>query len=307
MVAVRRSKLKNESPFVANLESRTSTYSGVSSVGRKGTLALEYVRQGPQTVLSRSSCCTPWHLLPPIYLDDTGCAYTLLLNPSGGLVGGDHLTLNLSLGWRAHVLMSTPSANKVYRSLGAQAAQVVEITVGPEAILEWIPEPTIPFAGSRFCQAIHVTLAPSAAVVLWDAIVSGRIAAGERWAFACLKNEIRIATASGASILERYTLCPGDSSGEVGLVEPWNYVASLYVVSEAVDDEVWKRLEERLASLLDERPERILGGVSRPAVTGLAVKLVARSAPDLAFVLDGLWQATRRELWNLPPVAWRKY
>ncbi len=299
--------MKHAFPGVANRGSRTSTSSEVSAVGRKGTLTLEYSRQGPQTVLSRSSCRTPWHLLPPIYLDDTGCAYTLLLNPSGGLVGGDRLALNLSLGGRAHVLISTPSANKIYRSLGAQAAQVIEISVGPEAILEWIPEPTIPFAGSRFCQTIHVTLAPSAAVVLWDAIAAGRIAGGERWAFACLKNEIRIATASGAFVLERYTLCPDDSSGRVGLVEPWNYVASLYVVSEAVGDEVWKRLEECLAFLLDERPGRILGGVSQPAATGLAVKLVARSAPDLAFALDGLWRATRKELWNLPPAAWRKY
>jgi urease accessory protein len=50
-----------------------------------------------------------------------------------------------------------------------------------------------------------------------------------------------------------------------------------------------------------------LGGVSQPAVPGLVVKLMARTAPDLTGTLDALWAAVRAELWNLPPVAWRKY
>ncbi len=307
MFEVRSSKRKSGSLLESNLEPRTSNFSELSSVGRKGKLTLEYVRQGPRTVLSRSSCRTPWHLFPPIYLDETGCAYTLLLNPSGGLVGGDHLAIDLSLGTCAQVLVSTPSANKVYRSLGAPSAQVIEISVGPDAILEWIPEPIIPFASSRFCQAVQVTLAPGATAVLWDAIASGRISGGERWAFASLDNEIRIRTASGVSVSERYTLRPDDRSGGVGLVEPWNYVASFYAVGDAIGEEAWKRLEEKLALIFDERSGRILGGVSQPAVPGLAVKLVARSAPDLAAVQQSLWAAVRRELWNLPPVVWRKY
>lgn len=307
MFDVRSSKSKSGSLLESSLELRPSNCSELSSVGRKGELTLEYVRQGSRTVLSRSSCRTPWHLFPPIYLDGTGCAYTLLLNPSGGLVGGDHLAIDLSLGARAHVLVSTPTANKVYRSLGAPSAQAAQVSVGPGAILEWILEPTIPFAGSRFRQVVHVTLAPGATAVLWDAIASGRIAGGERWAFTSLDNEIRIAAASGASVSERYTLRPDDSVGGVGLVEPWNYVASLYAVGDAVGEETWKRLEENLARILDQHSGRILGGVSQPAAPGLAVKLVARSAPDLAAVLQSLWAAVRRVLWNLPLVVWRKY
>jgi urease accessory protein len=79
------------------------------------------------------------------------------------------------------------------------------------------------------------------------------------------------------------------------------------VVNDAVASEVWNRLEERIGVLLDERAERILGGVSQPAAPGVAVKLLARTAPDVTGALDVLWAAVRAELWNLPPVAWRKY
>ena len=95
-------------------------------------------------------------------------------------MGGDRLSIEMTVGPDAHVLISTPSANRVYRSLSETSVQVVDISVGRGAILEWVPEPTIPFAGSRFRQVIHVTLAPGATVLLWDAIASGRMARGER-------------------------------------------------------------------------------------------------------------------------------
>jgi len=277
------------------------------SVGRAGRLRLRYATRDGRTIIAQSHCTSPWHLLPTIYLDDTGAAYTLLVNPSGGLVGGDHLSVGMKVDEGAHVLISAPSANRVYRSEGEVSVQDIELTVGPGAIVEWLPEQTIPFAGSRFRQTLHATLAPGATILLWDAIASGRIARGERWAFATLDNEIRITTASGPSLLERYALNPATNLGAVGLAADWDYVASLYVVNDAVTPEGWSRLETRIGLALDEHAEHILGGVSQPAVPGIAVKLLAKTAPDLTKMLDVLWAAVRQELWNLPPVAWRKY
>lgn len=277
------------------------------SVGRVGELRLEYAKRDSRTIIARSHCTTPWHLLPPIYLDDTGAAYTLLVNPSGGLVGGDRLSIDMKLGADAHVLISAPSANRVYRSQGAVSIQDIQITIGAGAVLEWLPEHTIPFAGSRFRQTIHAALGQGATCILWDAVASGRIARGERWAFASLENEIRITTAAGQSLVERYALDPATDLGSVGFAAQWDYVASLYVVNDAVAPEVWSRLEERIGLLLDERAERLLGGVSQPAAPGVAVKILARTAPDLTEAMDVLWAAVRAELWNLPPVAWRKY
>lgn len=277
------------------------------SVGRAGRLQLQYAQRDGRTIITTSHCTSPWHLLPPIYLDDTGAAYTLLVNPSGGLVGGDRLSIEMTVDEKAHVLISAPSANRVYRSEGDVSAQDIELAVGPGAILEWLPEQTIPFAGSRFRQTIHATLAPGAMILFWDAIASGRIARGERWAFATLENEIRITTASGSALLERYALDPATNLGAIGLAADWDYVASLYVVNDAATPEVWSRLETRIGLVLDEHAEQVLGGVSQPAVPGIAVKLLAKSAPDLTRIQDGLWAAVRAELWGLPPVAWRKY
>ena len=279
----------------------------LDSVGRRGALSYEFKRQGPRTILTRSSCTSPWHHFPPSYLDDSGCAYTWLVNPSGGLVGGDHVSVEARLHAGTHVLMTSPSANRVYRSLSDPAVQEVCLSVGPGARLEWVPEVTIPFAGSRFRQSIHVDLAPGATVVLWDALASGRVARRERWAFATVENEICITTPLGGSVVERYRLVPGGLPESVGLAGSWDYVASLFVIGDAVDADVWNRLDVVLVAILDERPGLVLGAVSSPAAPGLVVKLVARSAPDLTETLAAIWAAVRKGLWSLPAPNLRRY
>jgi urease accessory protein len=289
--------------------SRSTRRAGLSTraVGRVGTLALEYLRQGDRTVFGRTACQTPWHLLPPIYLDESGTAYTLLVNPSGGLLGGDHVSIELSVGRDAHVLVSTPSANRVYRSPAEEAVQHVTIKVAESGILEWLPEHTIPFAGSRFRQSIDVQLRTGATLVLWDAFASGRIAYGERWRFTSLKNHIRIAVPSQGAVQERYVIVPADRRG-VGLGEEWDYAGSLFIVGDAVGGHQWTALEGVLADIVDTHGRgRLLGGVSQPAVPGIVVKLLARSAPMLTAVMMELWGAVRDVLWQMPAVNFRKY
>ena len=279
-----------------------------AAVGRVGTIALEYIRRRGRTVFGRTNAQTPWHLLPPIYLDESGSAYTLLVNPSGGLVGGDRLSIRLSVGPDAHALISTPSANRVYRSLSQEAVQDVSITVAKGGILEWMPEHTIPFAGSRFRQEIDVRLEAGATLVLWDAVASGRIAHGERWRFASLENHIQITMPSQAIVGERYGLAPSGTTAGVGLAGVWDYVGSLFVIGDAVPVDCWISLENRLAEILDKHRDRgVLGGVSQPSVPGVVVKLVARSAPAMTHVVMELWAEVRQVLWQMPPAMLRKY
>ncbi len=276
----------------------------LDAVGRRGLLRYEFNQEGDRTVLTRASCTSPWHYFPPNYLDDSGCAFTWLVNPSGGLVGGDHVSVEAELNPSTHVVMTSPSANRVYRSLSEPAVQEVRLTIGHDARLEWMPDVTIPFGGSRFAQSIQVDLAAGARIVLWDALASGRVAREERWAFTSLENEICVRTASRGSVVERFRVTP-DLVGS--FMRGWDYVASLFLVGDAVEAAQWTLLRDALADVLDTMKDEVLGGVTEPSVPGLVVKLVARSAPGLTQVQEVLWDRVRRELFGLPVPALRRY
>ncbi len=271
--------------------------SAMAEVGRVGRLDLHYQRQGPRTILAGSRCSTPWHLFPPMYLDTSGCAFTSLVNPSGGYVAGDRLSMHASLDCGAHVVLSTPSATRVYRSLGEEARQTVTLSVASGAILEWFPDVTIPFAGSRFLQTMEVQLAKGATALIWDSFASGRVARHERWAFTSLRNEIHMTTASGAQLVDRYAVRP--ERGQAGLVSAYDYVASFLVVSDGIGSGRWPALRELMGGIIDSMGDELLGGVTEPPVPGVAVKLVARSAHSLVAAQEALWQAARMWLFDL--------
>ena len=281
----------------------------LSEVGRVGHLVLQYRRDGDTTILARSRCTSPWHCFPP--MDLGGVAYTVLVNPSGGLVAGDRLTVEIEVGPSAQVLISTPSANRVYRSRGAVAMQSVHVHVGPGSIFEWLPDVTIPFAASRLSQCIRLRLEPGAAALVWDSLAAGRIARGERWCFSSFDNEIRIESASGRLLLERCHLGSpdGDLNGETlpDTMREWDYVGSLFIIAEGIFQDTWRLLEADIAETFERWPGHVLAGISEPAVGGRVVKMLARTGPYLQMALEGVWAHVRRRLWKRAPPALRRY
>ncbi len=278
-----------------------------SYVGRHGHLKLAFERRGERTIQTYAGATTPWHALPPSQLDDTACAYVWLVNTLGGLVGGDRVTMEATVASDCHVVMTTPSATRIYRTLDAPVVQQIHIAVGSNAQFEWLPDVTIPFAGSRFRQTLEVDLAAGATAFVWDAMASGRIARAERWAFAEYDNTIRINSAVGTSVLERARIEPEPANRRKTLAGEWDYVATVFVVGEGVSAKTWAELEETLALVLDQWPGRVLGGVSQPAISGVAIKILARSAPDLTTALEAVRYDVRRLVWQLPATALRRY
>ncbi|MEX5212590.1 MAG: urease accessory protein UreD [Nitrospiraceae bacterium] len=293
----------------APLSTRPSIMSDglIERVGRCGDLVLSFEQRRGHTELNRVHCRSPWHFMPPMALDGGRCAYTMLVNPSGGLVGGDRLSLTASIGSDAHVLFSTPSATRIYRTIGPEAVQEITLRVGENARLEWLPDVTIPYAGSCFRQSIDVSLAPGAALLFWDALACGRVACDERWAFAQYRNEIRIRTASGGEVLERVALTP--HSNGVGSAEPWNYVASLFVVADPVAPSVREDLERDLDECIEQHftEGELLAAVSELPVPGLVVKVLTRTAPSLHELYGRAWAVIRKRLWNRDCPALRRY
>src|SRR3989441_6087056 len=186
-----------------------------SRVGRDGALALRFKRRGDRSVLTGCRWRLPLQVLAPLALDDAA-AIVSILNPTGGLVGGDRLVVDVAVGAGAHACLTTPSATKVYRTAVGPAEQAVRLTLAPGARLEWGPDHTIPFAGAALRQRVEAELPEGAALVLVDAFAAGRVARGEAWRFALLDSALSLRDAHGWLLHDRLGLrrrAPGPRPG----------------------------------------------------------------------------------------------
>jgi len=270
-------------------------------VGRDGTLRLGFERRGPATVLARARYTLPLQVLAPMALDDPA-AVVSVVNPTGGLLGGDRLTIDVSVGPAAHACLTTPSATKVYRTSGAPARQDVTLRLEAGAICEWVPDHTIPFAGSALRQRIEVEIADGACLILVDAFAAGRVGRGERWAFRRLESAVTVRDAKGRLLQERFVLTEDGAlePGALGATDGRPYFASMAVI--AADAEAFRR---EVTARFAVEGEVLIAAGALPR-RGAVVRCLAASAPALLHAVDALWTTARREVLGLPPLALRK-
>jgi urease accessory protein len=272
-------------------------------IGRDGLLVLAFERRGDRTVLAERRYALPLQALETMDLED-GVAALMLLNPTGGVLGGDRLDTRIRLGPGSHVCLATPSATRVYRSAGAPAVQSTVATVGAGARLEYVPDHLIPSPGSRLRQDTQVMLEDGAAALIWDAWSVGRPARGEAWAFADLDLRLDVRDARGPILHERARLGGGAFWDGVGGAEGMAYLG-VFVVAQAGRTD-WSDVARGLADALPQGHAAARGGTAVLGRGGVLVRVAAPAAPALTDAADALWAGARRALFGLPPLRLRK-
>ncbi|OLO03883.1 MULTISPECIES: urease accessory protein UreD [Salinicola] len=102
--------------------------------------------------------------------------HVYLLHPPGGLVSGDALKIDATVAPMAHAVLTTPAATKLYRadSRGVVWSQTNRLEVEDGGVLEWLPQETIAFDGSRGEQRTDIDLHGSARCLGWEIMALGR-------------------------------------------------------------------------------------------------------------------------------------
>lgn len=237
-------------------------------------------------------------------LDDTGAATLFLLNPTGGVLGGDRLDTRVELGAGTWVCLATPSATRVYRSGGAPSVQRVAVSVGAGARLEYVPDHVIPSPGARLAQSLHVEMAPGAAAIVCDAWSAGRVVRGEVWRFDLFDSGMVVQDAEGLLFKDRIVLGGTRGWDGLGAAEGMAYVATFLCV--APSDSQHEGLTQVLLEALAPAAAGARAGITPLPRGGALVRILASSAPAMQRTIAGAWAACRRHLWNLPPKLLRK-
>jgi urease accessory protein len=241
-------------------------------------------------------------VLTPLALDGTALVVSML-NPTGAVLGGDRLAIDVDARAGSHALLTTPSATKVYRSDGPAAEQCVRLTVAAGAVVEWVPDHTIPFAGAAYRQRLSACVGADATLIVVDAFSAGRVARGERWRFRRLESALTVTDDAGFLLHDRFVLEGGDARWDgLGFTEGAPYFATVAVVAPAA--------VETLASAVSEAARVVPGarvGVGRLPRRGILVRCLADTAPVLGDAVRASWAAVRAVALGAPPADLRKY
>ena len=140
----------------------------------------------------------------------------VLINTAGGITGGDHLQWGANVAPGGHLVLTTQACERSYRSTGDTARVQTTIKVGAGAHLDWLPQETILFAGSKLDRHLRIDLDEDATLTAIEAVLLGRDAMGEEARDATLSDNWRIFR-NGRLIHAEATRLDGSGSEREGL------------------------------------------------------------------------------------------
>src|SRR5437763_12892803 len=107
-----------------------------------GHLALRAeARADGRTVLGPQSFRAPYHLSKPYWDADTSVLLVQVVNPTAGILAGDRLESSIAAGSAASLLVTTPSASRVFQVEAGVAECHQDFAAGHGGWHEGMPEP----------------------------------------------------------------------------------------------------------------------------------------------------------------------
>ncbi|WP_316524549.1 urease accessory protein UreD [Kitasatospora brasiliensis] len=297
-------------PYEVRRHAGTPDTLAVGRPGKVGLLELAFERIGGRTELTGHYQKSPLQIMRPLYFDPArpDLAVTFLMSTGGGILQADRLRTDLHCGADTAVHLTTQAATKVYRMEHDYATQLVNLTAGPRAYVEYLPEPVIPFVDSRLYQRTVLTVDPDATVLAGETVLAGRLARGERNAYRVFASDLEVRRPGGELVaLDTVRLEPSaDGGGGVtgpAVLAGHDVMSSLYVLSPlAPASRVADVLHEALAD-----HGGLLSGVSvLPQDSGAWLRLLGSDTRACAAALRAAWDAVRRLLIGAPAPDLRK-
>jgi urease accessory protein len=259
-----------------------------------GHLRLRGERVGGRTRITELECRAPLQLMRCHHLDaalpDMG--HATIVSPSGGVLQGDRLQITVRVGPGARLRLDTPSATRLYRMPDAPAEQHLSIVVEGDGYLEYLPQPTIPFAGSQFTSRTTCQVALRASLVLAEAVSAGRVAMGEVHQFRRYASVVDLCRLDGdVGARDATTVDPADGLMLQGRLGGYAALGSLYVVHQGFDPQVLRD------AMSQATVEGIYAGASRlPDELGAWLKVLGPDGPSVSAAISAAAAAAHRAI-----------
>lgn len=260
------------------------------------SLALDYQLEAERSVL-RFHHDGPLRILKSLYPEGAATCHNVLVHPPGGLVGGDTLEIDVTVGAGAHALITTPGATRFYRSAGEPAVQRTRLRLAPGARLEWLPLEAILYNGCLAQNHLSFELAAGAELMAWDVTALGLPHADQLFVRGRYTQHIELP----GVWLERGVVDAADTrllNSPLGLAGQ-HCMASLFFASGSAIERA--RRELALASarqVLQAHALQPRAGATSANPQVLVLRVLAMDVESALDLLKKVWAAWRQTLWQ---------
>jgi urease accessory protein len=261
------------------------------------SLQLDYTLESERSV-ARYLHSGPLRILQSLYPEGDAVCHNVLVHPPSGLVGGDTLDMQVSVGPGAHGLVTTPGATRFYRSEAGLATQQVKAQVAAGGRREWLPLEAIAYNGCDALNRAVFELDPGAEMMAWDITALGLPAADLPFEQGQFRQHIEVAGAW----LERGTLNAEDTrlmNSPLGMAGQRCMASLVFSSGSALAPERTDRALALARECIEASTLRLSAGATSPHPQIMVLRVLSPVTEPAVQLLREVWAAWRQEMWSL--------
>ncbi len=267
--------------------------------GKIGVLRLGFALRNGRSVLDDLYRVAPLLVQRALYWDEAMPELPIctIISVGGGILQGDRYRIDIRVGEGACALVTSQGANRIHQMDANYAAQHQTLTLEPGAYLEYLPDVTIPYRGSRFIGRTEIVVAEDATLLYGEMTMTGRKHhhADERFGMDLLSLAVAVRRPDGRRMFaEKLLIEKGEPTLDFAAVMG-GFDAFANVLCLTPPD-VAARIKDRCETVFPAGAARAVSGVSRlPDGAGLMLRVVGIESYDVRAEVRRFWQIVREE------------
>lgn len=225
-----------------------------------------------------------------------------IISVGGGILQGDRYKIDIYLEEGACAQVNTQSANRIHQMDANYASQHQTVTLAPNAYLEYLPDFTIPYRGSRFINQTDIVIAEGATLLYGEMLMTGRKHhhADERFGLDLLSMAVSVRRPGGRKLFaEKLLIEQGDVTVDhAAVMKGFDAFASIMCLT---PPETAARIKARCGTNFATDAPRAISGVSRlPNGAGLVLRAAGVESYDVRREVRRFWRIVREEARGKP-------
>ena len=296
-----------------NIPSEISQYNlevptlNIGHAGKVGLLVLVLENKEGKTTLVENYHKVPLQVQKALYIDENmpHMPYIYIMSPSGGILQGDRMRIDIHGHENTAFHITTQAATKIYRMEKNYATQILNITLDKGSYAEFLPDMIIPYRDSRFYQEVNLKIHEDATCLYSEILLPGRVTYGESFLYEIFYSRFQATDLSGnLRCLDNMVFSPKTSNPRSrGILGNWEIAANIYLLTKKVESKI---LNTEIESTIQKADNIYFASTVLPHSDGIIIRILGRKSNDVDIVCKQIWNIIRVKLHGKPAPDLRK-